>query len=315
MKKQLAGMMALFLVFVFVTGALSEWGEIGETTEAPKQYKWLDIPYANASAAQKLDIYLPNICLPDIKGPFPVIVSIHGGGYEAGDKVGPDVMTAWEGLKRGYAVVSVNYRLSGEAIFPAQINDIKAAIRFIRANAHKYDLNPNKIAVWGSSAGGGLAALAGTSGNVKKLQDLTLGHSYQSDRVQAVVDWCGPINFLTMDEHYKQSGIAGHLQNIPTSFTSKLMGKQISLVPDLVKMANPETYITRDDPSFFIQQGSEDKWIPMQQSTEFAAKLQAVLGEDKVECEVFQGAGHGGKYFNDPENVSKVLDFLDENLK
>ncbi|MDD3364816.1 MAG: alpha/beta hydrolase [Syntrophomonas sp.] len=308
MRKQLAWIIALILVWVLVTGTLSGWGE---TSTSPKQYKWLDVPYANASAAQKLDIYLPT----DIQGPFPVIVSVHAGGYEAGDKVGPDVLTAWEGLKRGYAVVSVNYRLSGEAIFPAQINDLKAAIRFIRANARKYDLSPNKIAVWGSSAGGGLAALAGTSGNVKELKDPTLGNRYQSDRVQAVVDWCGPINFLTMDEHYKQSGIAGHLQNSPNSFGSKLMGQQITLVPDLAKMANPETYITLDDPPFFIQQGSEDKWIPMQQSTEFAAKLQAVLGKDKVECEVFQGAGHGGQRFNNPENVNKVLDFLDKNLK
>ncbi len=308
MKKQLAGMIALIIVWVFVSGTLSGWGE---TITAPDQHKWLDVPYANASAAQKLDIYLPT----NIQGPFPIIVSIHGGGYEAGDKFGPDVLTAWEGLKRGYAVVSVNYRLSGEAIFPAQINDIKAAIRFIRSNAHKYDLNPNEIAVWGSSAGGGLAALAGTSGQVKRLQDPALGYSYQSDRVQAVVDWCGPINFLTMDEHYKQSGIAGHLQNTPNSFGSKLMGQQITQVPDLVKMANPETYITRDDPPFFIQQGSEDKWIPMQQSTEFAAKLQTVIGKDKVACEVIQGAGHGGQSFNNPENVNKVLDFLDKNLK
>ncbi|PKM77228.1 MAG: alpha/beta hydrolase [Firmicutes bacterium HGW-Firmicutes-15] len=306
-------MIALILVLVLVTGALSE---SDETSTTPNQYKWLDVPYAYASAAQKLDIYLPNIYSHnDVKGPFPVIVSIHGGGYEAGDKVGPDVLTAWEGLKRGYAVVSVNYRLSSEAIFPAQINDIKAAIRFIRANARNYDLNPEKIAVWGSSAGGGLAALAGTSGKIIELQDPSLGYMFQSDRVQAVVDWCGPINFLTMDEQFKQSGIAGHLQDNPDSFGSKLMGKQITQVPDLVTMANPETYITRDDPPFFIQQGSEDKWIPMQQSTEFAAKLQAVLGKDKVEIEVIQGAGHGGKRFNSPENVNKVLDFLDKNLK
>jgi acetyl esterase/lipase len=103
-------------------------------------YKETDIPYAKVSEAQKLDIYWPD----KFDGPYPVIVSIHGGGYCVGDKLGPDVLVAWQGLQRGYAVVSVNYRLSSEAVFPAQINDVKAAIRFVKANAKKYNLNPDK---------------------------------------------------------------------------------------------------------------------------------------------------------------------------
>lgn len=229
--------------------------------------------------------------------------------------MGPDVLLAWGGLKRGYAVVSVNYRLTGEAIFPSQINDIKAAIRFIRANAREYDLNPDKLAIWGSSAGGGLAALAGTSGDVKELQDLTLGNPDQSDRVQAVVDWCGPINLLTIDEQFKQSGIAGRVQDVPDSFGSEYLGKRISQVSDLAKKADPEIYITPDDPPFFIQHGSEDNLVPVQQSLEFAAKLKPILGEEKVHLELIQGAGHGGKQFSAPDSVNKVLDFLDKTLK
>ncbi|MFA6240233.1 MAG: alpha/beta hydrolase [Candidatus Hydrogenedentales bacterium] len=275
------------------------------------QRKWIDIPYATVSPFQKLDIYLPN----EGSGPFPVIVSIHGGGFSFGDKFGGDLRPALTGLARGYAVAAVNYRLSGEAPFPAQINDVKAAIRFLRANAANYQLNTSKIAVWGSSAGGGLAALAGTSGGVKALADPALGNAGQSDKVQAVVDWYGPINFLTMDGQFKQSGIDGMVHNEADSFESKLMGKQITLVPDLVRKANPETYITANDPPFFIQHGDADKLIPSQQSAEFAKKLQQKLGKSKVTFELLPGAGHGDAKFVTAENTAKVLDFLDKVLK
>jgi len=307
-KKQLAGVIALFLLLILGAGSLAG---CANANASARQYKWLDIPYANMSASQKLDIYLPF----EGKGPYPVIVSIHGGGYSTGDKLGTDLMSAWEGLKRGYAVVSVNYRLSQEAVFPAQINDIKAALRFIRANAGEYNFNPDKIAVWGSSAGGALASLAGTSGGVQELLAPPYDNIEQSDRVQAVVDWCAPINALTIDEQYTKSGIKGFKQNCVDSFSSKYMGKQITLIPDLVKKANPETYISPDDPPFFIQHGTADNWIPVQQSIDFSAKLTAVLGKDKVKCEIIQGAGHGGNSFNNTENVGKVLDFLDKYMK
>lgn len=304
MKKALAGIVVLILLGTGMTISLKFCSRSKSTTI-------LNIPYASVSPSQKLDIYLPG----EGKGPYPVIISIHGGAYSGGDKVGPDLLTAMSALQRGYAVVSVNYRLSSEAVFPAQIQDIKAAIRFIRANAAQYNLNPNRIACWGSSAGGQLSALAGTSGGVKELQDPTLGNADQSDCIQAVVDWCGPINFLTMDEQFKSSGINGTLQNNPDSYTSRLMGKQISLIPEMVKKANPETYITPDDPPIFIQHGSIDTLVPLQQSTDFSKKLEVVLGKNKVQTVVLQGAGHDGKGLNTPENINRVINFLDAHLK
>lgn len=146
--------------------------------------KYLDLAYASESPAQKLDIYLPN----EGVGPFPVIISIHGGAFKFGDKADGQLTPMLEGLKHGYAVVGVNYRLSGEALYPAQINDIKAAIRFLRANASEYNLDKEKFATWGGSAGGNLAAMAGTSGDVKELEDLSLGNAGESSRVQAVVE-------------------------------------------------------------------------------------------------------------------------------
>lgn len=273
--------------------------------------KWLNVPYATASETEKMDIYLPN----NGSGPFPVIVSLHGGGFALGDKSGSDLEAALAGLERGYAVVSINYRLSGEALFPAQINDVKAAIRFIRANSVKYNLNADKIVAWGGSAGGALAALAGTSGDVSALQDPNLGNTDQSDRVEAVVDWYGPINFLTMDDQFNQSGIAGQSHNSSDSFESKLMGQQITIIPDEVQKANPESYISPDDPPFFIQHGTSDTMVPMQQSEELAEKLKSVIGKGNVTIELLEGLNHADNAFRTPENLNKTLDFIDSVLK
>lgn len=312
MKKKLtAAMTILFLL----TGILAIFPPRTITvvykTVYSNLYKETDIPYADLSESQKLDIYWPD----KFDGPYPVIISIHGGGYCTGDKVGSDALVAWEGLKRGYAVVSINYRLSTEATFPAQINDVKAAIRFIKAHAAEYDLNPDKIAVWGASAGGTLSALAGATADVKELSDPSLGNSDQSERVQAVVDWCGPMNLLTMDEQYEKSGINGYPTDIPTSYGSKYLGRLVTDIPELARLSDPETYITPDDPPVFIQHGAMDDWVPVQQSIEYAAKLKAVLGEDKVYLEIMPGVAHGGAAFNNQDNVNKVLDFLDKHLK
>lgn len=273
--------------------------------------KYLDIAYASVSAAEKLDIYLPD----EGNGPFPVIVSIHGGAFMIGDKGDVQVTPMLTGIKRGYAVVSINYRMSGEAIFPKDINDVKAAIRWIKANATKYHLNPSNIAAWGGSAGGNLAALAGTSVGVKELEDLSLGKADQTSTVQAVVDWFGPINFLDMDEQFKLSGKGNPDHSAANSPESKILGKQISLVPELVKAASPASYITDDDPPFFVEHGIEDQLVPTQQSINFASELTKVLGGQKVTLILLEGTHHGGPQFETKENLDKVFAFLDKYLK
>jgi len=273
--------------------------------------KWLDISYAKTSNAQKLDVYLP-----EGEGPFPVILSIHGGAFKGGDKRDGQLTPMLEGLKRGYAVVSINYRLSPEAIFPAQIYDVKAAVRWIRANAKQYKFNPDKIAAWGGSAGGTLVALAGTSGNVKELEDLTLGNPTQSSRVQVVVDWFGPTDFLKMDDQLKESKVKNpQIHSIPDSPESELIGKNLAEAPELVKAVNPETYITPDDPPFLIQHGLIDHLVPYQQSVNLAKKLELVLGKDKVTLELFENNDHGGPAFTTAQNIYKVFAFLDQYLK
>ena len=276
--------------------------------------KFLDMPYASTSPAQKLDIYLPD----EGDGPFPVFVSIHGGAFMGCDKADMQVMPMLEGLNRGYAVVAINYRLSGEAKFPALVQDAKAAVRWIRASAPRHGFDRNRIAAWGGSAGGYQATMLGVSAHVLELQDPSLGNADQPCHVQAVVTWFGPTDFLKMDEYLIERGLTslpGMEHNAADSPESLLLGQKITEVPGRVKAANPETYITTDSPPFFIQHGVQDPVVPVQMSIHLAAKLEQVIGKDKVRLELLESAGHGDPQFETPENVKKVLDWLDQHLK
>lgn len=292
--------------------SLSSYAQMRNADISNIKNKYLDIPYATISDAQKLDIYLPD----NGDGPFPVLLSIHGGAYKFGDKRDGQVTPMLRGLKRGYAVVSVNYRLSGEAKWPAQIHDCKAAVRWIRANSKKYKLNPDRIAAWGGSAGGHFSALLGTSGDVKELEDSTLGNPDQPSSVQAVVDWFGPTDFLKMDEQLKESGVENPMRHsVPESPESELIGKNLEDAPKLVKESNPETFVSSDDPPFLIQHGLEDNLVPYQGSVLLARKLGKVLGYKKVSLELFPGTRHGGEAFVTEENLNRVFTFLDRYLK
>lgn len=234
------------------------------------------------------------------------------------DKADVLVLPSLEGLERGYAVVSINYRLSGEARFPALVHDAKAAIRWIRANAQTYHFDPSRIAAWGGSAGGYLALMLGTSAGVDKLEDLSMGNPDQPSTVQAVVSWFGPSDFLKMDEHLEESGLRpppGMEHNGANSPESLLLGHKITEIPEQVRAANPMTYIQPKAPPFLIQHGTRDATVPVQQSVVAAARLKAVLGDGVVTLELLEGAEHGDPRFKTRENVDKVLDFLDKHLK
>ena len=276
--------------------------------------KFLNLSYAHVSPAQMLDVYLPE----QGEGPFPVIIAIHGGAFMGCDKADLQVLPMLEGLKRYYAVVSINYRMSGEAKFPALVQDVKAAVRWVRANAKQYRFDPQRIAAWGGSAGGYLSNMLGISAGIPALEDLSLGNPDQPCNVQAVVAWYAPANFLKMDEHLAASGLLaapGFRHNEVNSPESLLMGQQITEIPEKVKEANPETYIRSGVPPFLLQHGTKDPIVPVQQSIEFADRLKQIVGEDCVTLELLEGAEHADVMFETLENVSRVLDFLDEHLK
>jgi len=269
---------------------------------------YTNVAYATTSTAQALDVYVPAGA-----GPFPAVVIIHGGAFMMGSKSDESANCAAL-TAQGYVAVSINYRLSGEAKFPAQIQDCKAAVRFLRANATKYNINPDKIGSWGASAGGNLASMLGTSSGISELEGASLGNSTYSSKVIATVDWFGPINFLTMDAEASALGFT-ITTNSSTSPESKLMGAAIQTIPDQVAKANPTTYISSDDAAFFIQVGSLDRNIPYSQCYNFYNALKATLGDSKVSYELIAGAAHGGTQFTTATNMAKVIAFFDKYLK
>ena len=281
----------------------------GSLASAAPTYK--DLAYAAVSPAEKLDLYVPT----SGSRPFPLVVMVHGGGFMMGDKSdGTGLAGADQLLAAGYAVASINYRLSAEAKYPAQINDAKAAVRFLRANAAKYNLNPDKFGAWGASAGGNLVSLLGTTCGVTVLEGNELGNADTSSCVQAVVDWFGPIDFLKMDAQFAGTSCPAN-HNDASSPESRLVGAPIQTVPDLVKTTNPTNYINTKTTPFFIENGSADCNIPPVQSKDFADALSKVIGVDKVTYTLLDGAGHGGSQFNTTANIQLVIGFLDKYLK
>jgi len=267
-----------------------------------------DIVYARVGDRELLlDLYLPP------KGPaqLPVIVWVHGGGWRSGSK--GSAGRARPMLNRGYAVVDVGYRLSGEAIFPAQVEDCKAAVRWVRANAAKYSLDPDRIGAWGSSAGGHLVAFLGTAGDVREFD--TEANDEYSSWVQAVCDWFGPTDFLQMDKHSLEGSRLIH--DAPDSPESLLVGGPIQNEPyrAIAGKANPITYVTKDDPPFLIMHGDKDMSVPLHQS-ELLYKALKKAGVEST-LYVVKGGGHGlrGGQESSEKLFEIVADFFDKNLK
>ena len=259
-----------------------------------------DCSYASTSKAQKLDLYLPR----DSKDALPLIVFIHGGGWFEGDKrFSPAEFIA----SHGYACASINYRLSNEAIFPAQIYDCKAAVRWLRDNADKYNYDPNKIGVWGCSAGGHLAALMGTSCGVKALEGKE-GSLRASSSVQAVCDWCGPTNLLTIEKQ----GEPGNILKIKErdGMIAKFLGGLPATKAKLAKQADPDTYVSSDNPPFLIMHGDHDDLVPIEQSRDFYKTLQAKHVNSRM-ITVKNGKHSFGNY----ESFAVALQFFNQALK
>jgi acetyl esterase/lipase len=263
-----------------------------------------DLTYGTHKERNTLDLYLP----AEDKAPRPLVIWIHGGAWRGGSKDGGP-RPAIQLLRHGYAVASINYRLSQHAPFPAQIDDCKAAVRFLRANASKYGLDPDHFGVWGGSAGGHLVALLGTSGDVKDLEG-DGSNPGVSSRVQAVCDFFGPANFLTIAA---QSGPGSTIQHdAPDSPESLLLGGPILDRKDAARRASPVTYITKDDPPFLIVHGDKDNVVPVGQSKELHAALQKA-GVDST-LMIIPGAGHSPEILT-PEVIHAVAAFFDKHLK
>lgn len=263
-----------------------------------------DISYAGTdNARQTLDLLLPKERADNDK-PLPVVVFIHGGGWRGGHKntgigrLTPLVATG------AYAGVTVGYRLTNEAQWPEQIFDCKAAIRWVRANAKKHNLDPDRIAVWGTSAGGHLVAMLGTSGDVKHLEGKLGPHTDISSRVTCVIDWFGPADFTTMGKAKSVD------HNTAASPIALLLGGPVPDKPAEAKDASPQTFVSKDDPPFLILHGDKDALVPVDQSIQFDKALDAA-GVNSTLL-VVKGAGHG---FGGEAISRAVESFLARNLR
>jgi acetyl esterase/lipase len=280
-----------------------------DVSDVPRKY--LDLTYASLSPAQKLDIYLPS----EGSELFLTLIHIHGGGFGIGDKRDIYIRTWLKGLERGYAVASLNYRLSDEAIFPAGLQDIKAAIRWLRANSEKYQLDGDRFVSCGGSSGGNYAAMVCLTDKVAEFDDPRLGNLEYSCSVQAAVDWFGPTDFLSMDQQLEENGFGPANHNEEDSPESRYMGRKITEIPLKVALANPMTYVHKDMPPILIQHGRLDALVPVQQSMMFVEKLERYVSSDRFEFDILEGAGHGDPKFETDENMDRVFSFLDKHLK
>jgi acetyl esterase/lipase len=260
-----------------------------------------DIPYVtNGHPRQKLDLYLP-----EKAGKSPLIIWVHGGAWLEGSKDDFDFVPL-DYLAEGYAVASINYRLSQHAIFPAQIQDCKAAVRWLRAHADPYHLDPERFGAWGASAGGHLVALLGTTGHTTEFD---VGENREvSSRVQAVVDYFGPTDFNQMDDHRLPNGM---LHDPPQSPESLLVGGAIQEMKAEVARANPITYVRPAATPFLIVHGDQDPLVPFHQSV----LLETALKKAGVPVQLYPvaGAGHGG--FTDPKVEILTREFFAARLR
>ena len=248
------------------------------------------VAYSTVSPKQTLDLYLP---AGDGSTVYPLVVLIHGGGFHGGDS---GEMTNLANLlsTKGFATASINYRLSGEALFPAGVQDVAAGVRYLRANARSWGVDPRQIAVWGESAGGYLASMVGASTGQKRFEDDTLGNPGVSSEVQAVVSWFGPSDFATMDEQAKAAGCDASAQqhHREDSPESRWLGAAVAAAPDQLRAASVIRAVGSASslPPYFLVHGERDCTVASGQSVQLKEALDRRSA--RVTLTLVPGSGH-----------------------
>ncbi len=278
---------------------------------------YADLRYADASPVQTLDLYLPH---EPTAAPLPLVVVIHGGAFLMGDKRS-EITAIPTLLEHGYAIASIGYRLSGEAPFPAAVQDCKAGLRWLSAHADAYGLDRARFALWGASAGGHLAAMLGVTGDQPTVLDATSDPAVDAS-VAAVIDWFGPTRFLAMDAHHRERPPTGEPAFLPpwprehddpASPESRYLGAPIQSVPEIAAASDPTSYVSTAGalPPFLIVHGDDDHLVPHLQSVLLADELLAHGGE--ADLRILPGYGHGGPGWVE-EVLPASIDWLDEVL-
>jgi acetyl esterase/lipase len=257
-----------------------------------------DIVYGKGGTTDlQLDLAMPK----EGEGPFPAVVCVHGGGWRNGKR--QDLNNTIEVLaRRGYVAVTVTYRLAPDAKFPAQIEDCKAAVRWLRTNARKYRMNPDRIGAVGFSAGGHLVCLLGLTDKKDGLEG-NGGNPDQSSRVQAVVSFFGPTDMVEKT----------WTKELEERVFLPLLGASYEDKPELYRKLSPITYVSKDAAPFLFFHGSEDKLVTPRHSKVLAEKLEKAGGSAKVV--IVEGEGHGWRGDKLLKSIGEMVEFFDENLK
>jgi acetyl esterase/lipase len=255
-----------------------------------------DIPYAASSAGEplRLDLYLPDTARP------PLIVWLHGGAWENGNK---SAMPLKALVERGFAVASLDFSPASKAPFPGQVHEIKAGIRFLRAQAKRYGYDAGRVAISGASSGGHLAAVVGTSNGHAELEGLLGEHRGESSDVHAIVSYFPATNLTTILAQSTPFGL-----RIREPALHRLLGAAPAEAEALAKLASPVFQVDRNDPPLLLLHGDQDPQMPISQSHELVGAYQRA--GVAAELIVVHGAAHGGQAFYSPENVDRVEAFL-----
>ena len=284
---------------------------------SPVTRKWLDVPYDDKSPSQVLDIYLPE----EGEGPFPAYIFVHGGMFLLGDKQDMQFMLAIDGVNRGYAVISLEYRRALETKAPAALYDVKAALRFLRAHAAEYRLDPERFALGGDSAGAYYAVFTAATEGIAAFDGPDPANAGVSSHVSAVIAECGvydPGSIAPDPELEAADPTAPFNGGLPRNLMTGAFGVNPNSIPDIIRLINPITYITKDFPPAFIQAGTEDMFIPCTESESLCRAITERCGADRVRCRIFEGWNHCATGhiltpgFFMAENMDRIFGFLDE---
>lgn len=275
--------------------------------------KYLDLPYDTLSEDQKLDLYLP----VRRDGALPVVVYIHGGGFEMGDRKYGHILKLVEALDRGYAVASISYRLSQEAVFPAAVQDVRNGIRYLRAHAGTYGLDPERIGLFGESAGGNLAAIAAMDPR-EPVFDAHIPAELRgvSAGAAACVDWFGVVDMSVMMEQNRRNNLRPVKFGPDNCPESRYLGQSLLDVPEeWMAKTNPISYIGPGMCPMLIEHGTGDFQVPVQQSQMLYRAIVDKLGGDYAELFLLEGAVHEDPRFEKDDNMAVVWSFFGRHLK
>lgn len=288
---------------------------IGAEPFAYEGEQYTDVQYAQVSKSDTMDIYLP-----DTDEDTPVVIMVHGGAFRMGDKQMEAVTKCFQVLlENNYAVATINYRLSDEAIYPAAVADAKAAVRYLKANAKQYRIDPENIYIWGESAGAYLANMVAETADVENLNGDVEDNSEQSSSVKALISFFAPIDWYNMDKDFEALGVSETerpmgITSQESSAESIFLGQNVAEDEEKTAKANPISYIedmSQSEFYAFIEHGDADTNVPYVQSQRLYDALVENYDAEHIQLTILPGAGHEDDAFYTEENLTRIIEFLD----